>query len=532
MTRGRRSSSPKVLALGAVAVLLATAAGWALDGRTPSALVIAAVAFGGAGVVAWLTVTRPVAAFGVLFLLSSVSRVTLDLSVGTMRIEQPAIAVALLVLALTGGFAGLRSVPRLVVSAAVGFGVYLGVLALSSALVAPEPATSLRLVAWQAISLAGALAAFLLLRAGSAGAVKWLAFGGAWTAVLGIGLATLFLVAGPDVNAGIQSPYDELPKVHALSWEANLYASFLVGTLPFALEMARGRFRSLGLGFAALVLVGIPLGITRGAYLGLAAGLAVYVGIVLVRQRTVRWLVPAAMVGAVALVIGLAGSTVLLPNTRERAIAAAGPTAVVSPSPTSSSVAPSTAGPAFSPSPTASSVAPSTAGPTAVVSPSTAPTAVATALPSLAAYPDTLEFRLKRVPIALADIEASPIIGLGAESFGQRHRDTSQAGAPDHIAILAVAALYESGVVGTVGLGIGFLLILTGLWRVSADPRRTGAAAAFAGSIVGLLIAFQATNALHFGSNWLIVGAAAALITAADERTATSHGGRPTSDRD
>jgi hypothetical protein len=36
-------------------------------------------------------------------------------------------------------------------------------------------------------------------------------------------------------------------------------------------------------------------------------------------------------------------------------------------------------------------------------------------------------------------------------------------------------------------------------------------AAAYIASIVILLIAYQATNALHFGFTWLILGAAAGL---------------------
>jgi hypothetical protein len=128
---------------------------------------------------------------------------------------------------------------------------------------------------------------------------------------------------------------------------------------------------------------------------------------------------------------------------------------------------------------------------------------------------------LDRVPIALADLPNSPLIGLGAESFGQNHADPSQAGLPDHIAILALAALYDAGVVGATALAIGFALVLIGLWRAARaarlepELRTTGAAAALFGSIVSMLVSYQATNALHFAINWLIVGAAAAMVARA-----------------
>ena len=103
---------------------------------------------------------------------------------------------------------------------------------------------------------------------------------------------------------------------------------------------------------------------------------------------------------------------------------------------------------------------------------------------------------------------------------GQRHADPSQAGSPpDHIAILAVAVLYDSGILGAAALAVAFVLLLAGLWSASrplraADPSRAGPSAAFIGSIVALLVASQATNALHFASNWMIIGAAVAVVHA------------------
>jgi hypothetical protein len=472
----------RFLAIGAIAVGAAVVGGWALGGRTIDALLVAALAFGGAGVVAWLTAVRPVAAFGVLFLLSSVTRLTLELPVGAMRVEQPAIAAALLVLAFTGGFRGLRGMPRSLLYAALGFGVYLAVLAIASAIFPPDPIASLHLVAWQAISLAGGLAALLLLRRAFEGAVPAIALTGALHAAIGIGLAILFLALGPGMSVGIQGGDSALPKVRAVAWEANLYASFLVGTLPFAMEIGRARPRLIALLPAALLLLGIPLGVTRGAELALAAAIPVFVGVVLYRERGWPRLVPVTVTTLAAIVLGWSAAGFLLPNALERL-----------PAPITGEVAP-TAG----------------SGTVTAASPAEGPSP----MPSLRPYPDTLAFRLRRVPLAFDDLRTSPIIGLGMESFGQRHPDPSQGGAPDHIAILAVAALYESGIVGAAALLIAFALILVGLWSASREPGRAGPAAAFMASIVALLVAYQATNALHFGSNWLIVGAAAACIAA------------------
>ena len=95
----------------------------------------------------------------------------------------------------------------------------------------------------------------------------------------------------------MQGGQSVLPKVFAFSWEANLYASFLIGVLPFAVELARARRPILGYLSLALILIGIPLGITRAAYVGVVAALGVYGGILLYRKVGLRRLAPAAAVG-------------------------------------------------------------------------------------------------------------------------------------------------------------------------------------------------------------------------------------------
>ena len=133
------------------------------------------------------------------------------------------------------------------------------------------------------------------------------------------------------------------------------------------------------------------------------------------------------------------------------------------------------------------------------------------------AAPDNVSFRLDRVLPALQELAHSPVIGLGADSYGQRHSLSSQPDQPDHIAILAVAAPYEAGVLGASALAIGFVLVLLAL--VKAAWRRTDSSrvAAYAGAVACLLVSYQVTNALNFSLIWLLAGAGLAAALAPQE---------------
>jgi hypothetical protein len=104
----------------------------------------------------------------------------------------------------------------------------------------------------------------------------------------------------------------------------------------------------------------------------------------------------------------------------------------------------------------------------------------------------------------------------GAATLDRRR--SLQPGQPDHLAILAVAAIYDAGILGGAAVAIGFILVFVGLWRAAGaasragEGRSVGAAAAFIGSLATMLVSYQATNALHFAVNWIIVGAAIGLI--------------------
>ena len=481
----------------------------------------AAVALIGALAAGVTALSRPRLAFGILFLLASLSRVTPETPFGTMRLEMPAIAVTGVVLLAGGRLGTLRGLPRSTVAIALAFGGYLTVLTLSSAFIAPGTAQSLRMCAWLAISMLGGVVAFVLLRPRPLDAVEPLALGGATMGAIGITVAAVFLLVGPDFTVGIQDGAASMPRVYGLAWEANLYASFLVMCTFFAIEAWRGRWPRAGVAMLALTLVGFPLGVTRAAYGGLAMGVLAYAGVRLALHRRPGDMPRLGMASAALLAAGFVASLVLLPSIAERggSYGLFGPAASPGASATASPPAPGTSAsaaagetPSSTPSPTPSS----TPSPTPSSTPS--PTPSSTPSPTADPWADNLTFRLERVPIALEDLRHSPLVGFGAESFGQRHPDRVAGPDPDHIAIMAVVVPYESGIIGATALGLGFVVLLASLWRTArraaheGDPRVAEVAAAFIASIASVLVAYQLNNAIHMAVNWLVIGAAAALI--------------------
>jgi hypothetical protein len=464
-----------------------------------TSFLVASLSVVGALAAGLTTLPRPKVALGILFLVASFSRATLETPLGTMRPEMPAIAVVAVVLLVGGRFRGLRGLPRTTWAIAIAFGAFLFALALSSVFVAPETGQSVRMVAWFATSMLGGVCAFMLALPRPLDSIEPFAFSGAVMGVLGIAVALVFLLTGPTPDLGIQEAFTEVPRVYALGWESNLYASFLGMCTFFALEMSRGRSRRAGFLLLAAILIGFALGLTRGAYLGLAAGILAYGLARFVAERRLGDLPRLGAATAGSLVVGLMAATVMLPNVLER-------------HGTESSEPPS------------ASVEPSRPAGTSVSSPGSPdnrpppPTPEATLVP----LSDTVAFRLERLPIALAEIPQSPLVGFGAESFGQRHPDRYAGPGPDHIAVMAVVVPYESGLIGATAIVLGFGLLLIALWRTMrraaavGDPIQVGAAAAFLGSLVSVLVAYQVTNSLHMAINWIVIGAAAALTAQPD----------------
>ena len=476
-----------------VASVATWAATWAFSDQTVESAVLLALAIGGAGAAAYLVSLRPTVAFGIIFLLASVSRLTIELPFGTMRMEHPAIAFAALALLIDrrGPLYRLQR-PRRSELAILGLLCgYLAVLAVSSVVAAPQPLASLRIVAWTAISLVGGVVAYVLLRTEPVRAEGWYRGSAFLLACTGIAVATWYSVQGPSEIPGLASGLLPWRKVFAYAWEANLYASFLAAMAPFAVERLRQRQTIQNAVVVAVILFAIGLGVTRGAYLGLVAGFAVYV-IVLLRRRPIgTWLRPFA-VSALATVTGVFLSAAILATPPRHVPLPGGPVPSAAPGAT-----PLPGGPV------------SSAAPGATLAP--------TPLPE---YPDTIQYRLDRIAPALNDLATSPWIGLGAASFGQRHADSSQGGAPDYIAILVVALPYEAGIIGALFFTLAVALLLLALLRASRSGWATGLAVAYLAAIVTLLVAYQATNALVFGLNWLLGGAALALAARTRDRDA------------
>lgn len=484
-----RSLSHGVAALGLGALLVLVL----LGDRSAEGIATAVVAVAAAMLVVALIPTRPRAAFGTLLLLSSISKLTIDIQAGNLRLEQPAILAAIAMILLSRRWPRAPELrPALVVGSA--FAAYLAILTLSSVLYAPQFATSARMIIWTGLSMSGGAVAFTLLARKAVtertSEFGWFSLTGFFHATVGLVVAVLFLAAGPGGIPGMQVSPGELPKVAGLAWEANIYASLLAALAPFALERFRAKPHLGTLVPAALIIVAMGLGVTRGAYLGLAVGLAVYFLILLVRlSGRVQWKALAAVIIA-ASVMAPVTSGLLLPWQRQQG----------GPQPSTGLLASASPGTSLRP------------GQTAV--PTRAPVPTPTAVPPPTPVPppdaDTLTFRLDRVSVALDDVRRNPIIGLGAATFGQRHTMPDRPDLPDYIGILALVALYESGILGAVSLGGGFCLVLWLLF--DASKRQPGRAAAYAGSIVSLLVAYQATNALFFSFIWLIVGAALAFV--------------------
>lgn len=436
----------------------------------------AAIALAGLAAVAWLMPRHPAAAVGVTFMLAALSRITLELPFGTMRLEQPALA-GLIALAIWHRRAlDLPPIRPLLPIIAAGI-VYLATLTVSSALVAPDPLASLRLVAWTAFSMAGGLSAALLLAGRAAHAIR--SFSGPAALVATVGLLSavaylLFALGEPWVDG----PTSGMPRISAFVLEPNLYASLLAGAIPLALERWRARPSLAALGTALVLLLALGLGVTRGAYIGLAVGLAVFFVLMVLKAKQSTGL------RAVAVIVLLAGGAGLLM-----------PKLLLNPAHSGVVTPPAVTG-----------------------IPGGSPTPRPTPSPRPMGDTETLAFRMVRVVAGLEDWQESPLIGLGAYSYGQRHPGY---GVSEVIAVWPVLVLHDAGLIG-LGAFIALLTLLgLRLWRTAGDSARGPTASAYAGAVVVLIVAYLATTALHFAVTWLIFGGALAA-TMARPRSATA----------
>ncbi|BCW72566.1 hypothetical protein NicSoilB8_36100 [Arthrobacter sp. NicSoilB8] len=107
--------------------------------------------------------------------------------------------------------------------------------------------------------------------------------------------------------------------------------------------------------------------------------------------------------------------------------------------------------------------------------------------------------------VAIAEWWSSPerMIGLGWNSFGQRHIDETQAALslPGYIGNLPIQILYDSGIVGGCLVVLSVLAIAVALWRV----RRFDGLAVF---LLPYILFSIATMVLWLLETWIFVGLA------------------------
>ena len=228
--RHRVSSAARLQGRGldvllAVVVGAGTLAVGAGLGRSEAALEASSVAAAAAVLTILLARRAPLAAFGLLFGVATLSALTIDLPFGRVRVEQPAILGLFVLLLLQGR---LRAFRPIAISASVAcFAIYFGTMVLSSILNAPAIMVSARLLIWTGISMLGAVVAFALVWGHKGEEQRVLSLVGLLQGLLGLGIALAFFTLGPNGIPGVQVSPGEAAKVASIDYEANLYASLL-----------------------------------------------------------------------------------------------------------------------------------------------------------------------------------------------------------------------------------------------------------------------------------------------------------------
>lgn len=126
--------------------------------------------------------------------------------------------------------------------------------------------------------------------------------------------------------------------------------------------------------------------------------------------------------------------------------------------------------------------------------------------------------RLYQIKPVFAELRASPIVGGGIDSFGQRH---ITGGVPEHLANLSLAVINDTGLLGVAVFGVFVVIILVAVWRRRHDATVIGL------GVMTLLIALtnQATETLELMITWVLIGLLLAAVQVAETVSPSSTAG-------
>lgn len=498
-----RWSTTEILAIIAVGatVLVSTAS------LSSNQLLGAILALGGlALVIRWRS--TPVGALAVVMFLALSSRPTIEVASVNIRVEQ----LSILFLAGYSIFTGRDLIGQLLRRywlLIAGLVMWFAAAAASSALVAPDPVVSLRIVIWLGISfIAAGVAAMLAARAQHyelvTGAIVL-------ATALHVGIAILAAASGPllgvEWGGVVRSGSGYGFRAAGLAWEPNIFASGTAISVPLAMAQYIKSGRRAHLVLVGILGLGVWVALTRTVLVALALGVVVYLGLLIWREAGPRRRSLPRFAGAtLALAIGVASGAVVNVAMSTTDL---GPLAIRHPS-GADAVLPAT--PTL-PTPRPSAIP----SPGRTIAPSSSLNRSEATPPILAPPPSVLpidlgdtsnlEFRLVRLQLSLDDLAASPWIGLGANSFGQRHADPSQEFRADYFGMLPFTVLYDAGVIGFAA----FILFVASTGVELLRWRLYLMATAFGTTLAIMLISYVMTDALRFASNWIVIGAGLGL---------------------
>jgi O-antigen ligase len=365
---------------------------------------------------------------------------------------------------------------RQAVSVAVfsGFALYILINALSSFLFSPQPTESYQIVIWFTLSfLAFTTAYFVIGRYVSVREAFYLVLAlGFISAAVGIVFSVLFALTGSTL--GIQQ--DPNFKLAGTFFEANIFGSFqafaaIGGLAVLQLGEVRGKVYGWVATGTVLSIFALALSFTRAAWLGFLLGLIVLAFFQLRGGRFMFLLARVGwLVGIVLLILALAG---LFEDLSARF----------------------------------ASIDDLSTG--------------------------TAAYRVERYETALEEWRSAPVLGLGTNSYGQRHLDPSQNYGPDYLPGLFIATLYDVGIVGLIFLLAIFAVIVGALIRVvrSRNAEQRFIALALLCGVTALLVSYQATNAFWFSYSWIIFAIAFRLYESVRLHRVALGSDRPASPR-